>query len=306
MNVVPMFLNVVIPWGVFVFCCGMTSFWVMYTRPALAYLAVGAVFVLWFFVAAAALWARRTVTDPTWFTYTALMVLAMAIAGTQMGLGNYKSYSKPYFDVNQLKVVSGIDASTVQAKTVMDGGLFNFKYGNHLDIQKSWHFRWQTTYCVAPIVTNDTAPLSQEYDFWAVGKECCSTGAADYHCGAWRTQGTAGGIRVVNEGDLYYYKLAVQQAESLYGISAPTPIFLSWSPAPWLEVESWNQQVFKNYLFMSVMALVICIFTMTLASCSFAFLGRRRSAYAAECFNDVEGVGRGGAGVVSYGNQYGA
>lgn len=286
MNVVPMFLNVFVPWGAFVFTSGITSFWLMYTNPSLAWILVGAVFAVWLWMAFMAAWARRYMADPTWFSYTAIIVLIMAIAGTQTGVANFNTYSKPYFDIKSMKVVPDLDASVTPGKNVMDGGVFNFKQGNHLDSLRTWHFHWKTSYCVAPIITNDTVPMNQQYDFWAVGKDCCSSGASDFRCGAWGFSGTAGGIRVVDQSDLQYYRLAVQQAESIYNIMAPNPIFVQWSASPFLEVESLNQQVFKVYMFMAANALVVCIFLMTCAASTYSFLGRSRSAYSTEMLDD--------------------
>jgi len=241
----------------------------------------------------AAFWARRFEPDPTWFSYAALAVGIMAISGTIAGLKNYKNFSEPYFQIKALKTVENIDASSTPGKNVMDGGIFSFSAGNGLDETRSWHFTYKNTYCVAPIITNGTAPLSQTYDFWAVGKDCCSTSSSDFRCGSWGLAGAGGGIRLVTGGDIKYYKLAVQQAESLFNIMAPNPILLSWSSDPVIQVSSWNQQVYKDYLLMVAFALIASFFFVTLASCSFAFIGRNKSAYAMD-FNDQSNWQQGG------------
>jgi len=306
MNVVPMFLNVFVPWGVFILCCGLSSFWVMYAHPRIAWGLIGFMYALCVLMIAVAFWARRFEPDPTWFTYAALAVLVMAIGGTVAGQANFKNFSEPYFKIHDLKVIREIDASYTPGKNVMDGGIFMFGSGNGLDETRSWHFTFKHTYCVAPIITNTTAPLSQSYDFWAVGKDCCSTSSSDFRCGSWGLAGKGGGIRMLSGGDMKYYKLAVQQAESLYNINAPNPILLTWSSSPDLEVSSWNQQVFKNYMMMVAVALVASLFFMTLATCSYAFIGRSKSAYATD-FYDEDNWQQGGVrkpmdyGVRSYG-----
>jgi len=307
MNVVPMFLNVFMPWGVFILCCGMTSFWVMYAHPRIAWGFIGLVFLAWFVIIAVAFWARRFDPNPTWFSYFALVVGVMAIAGTVAGLDNFKDFSEPYYHIMSLKTIENLDASFVPGKNVMDGGIFMFGKGNALDETRSWHFTFKTTYCVAPIITNKTAPLSQNYDFWAVGKDCCSLSASDFRCGSWGLAGVGGGIRLVTGADIKYYKLAVEQAESLYNINAPNPILLSWSSAPTVEVNSWNQQVFKNYILMVAVALIASLFFMTLATCGFAFIGRNKSAYAMD-FYDQDNWQQGGYGKpMDYGvHSYGA
>mmetsp|Transcript_124084 Transcript_124084/g.356312 ORF Transcript_124084/g.356312 Transcript_124084/m.356312 type:complete len:338 (+) Transcript_124084:139-1152(+) len=289
MNIVPMFLNVFVPWGVFVLCCGITSFWVMYAHPGVAWAAITTVLVLWLSLAGTALWARRYEPDPTWFSYSALMVLIMAIAGTLAGRSNFKSFSEHFYQIQDLKIVDRIDASYTRSSNLMDVGIFNFAPGNTLDETRSWHFKFRTLYCVAPILTNSTPPLSQTYDFWAVGKDCCSLAASDFRCGAWGSSGPAGGLRLTESdagGDMAYYRLAVQQAESLYNIDAPNPIFVTWSSNPRAEVASWNQQVFKNFVTTVLFALVCSFFSMAMATCAYAFLGRARSAYAMDFYDD--------------------
>eukprot|EP00439_Symbiodinium_sp_Y106_P075243 s846_g14.t2 len=77
---------------------------------------------------------------------------------------------------------------------------------------------------VAPIVgPGVSTPLRQTYDFWAIGKDCCSVGASDFRCGSWGSTQAHTGLREVNEADLEYYRLAVQQAASLYDIMALGP-----------------------------------------------------------------------------------
>lgn len=286
MNVVPMFLNVFVPWGVFVFCSGISSFWLMYAHPGVAWSLLSIVFIIWAWMSVMALWARRFEPDPTWFTYAAAVIFLMALSGTMAGLQNFNHFSRAYFEIKTLKVLDDIDANAIPGKNVLDAGIVGFRKGNHLDGNRAWHFKWKTTYCIAPIITNGTAPPNKAYDFWAVGKDCCSISSSDFRCGAWSYNGAPGGIRVISQGDMKYYNLAVQQAESLYNITASNPIFLEWSSHPALEVESWNQQVFKNYLFMVVLALIICVFLMTFALCGYSFIGRTRSVYGTDILDD--------------------
>lgn len=302
MNVVPMFLNIFLPWGAFVLCCGVSSFWTMYAHPRLAWTLIICVFILSFWSITFAVYMRKYDPDPTWFTYTAIAVAVMATWGTIVGQSNFNQWSLPYYELQDLKAVHSLDASFTPGKNVMDGGLFFFKDGNHLDSRRSWHFKFKSTYCVAPIVTNDTQPLNQEYSYWAVGKDCCSVSSSDFRCGSWGQRGAAGGIRVTGGGDLAYYRLAVQQAESLYNIMAPVPIFLKWSSAPSVEVMSWNEQVFKSYMVMVAFSLVSSVFAVTVMTCSYAWIGRGVSAYA------MDDPGRSGqsalfGGVMDYGTK---
>lgn len=280
MNIVPMFVSTFVPWGAFILCCGTTSFWLMYSHPAVVWIIVGCAFAASAVMITVAVWNRIFNPEPTWFTYMAVMVLAMCIAGTITGLKNYTSYSKQYFEIQMTKTYKGIDASVTPGSSVMDAGILEFLPGSRFDETKSWHFMNGKLYCVAPILTNGTVPpLSQTYDFWAVGTDCCSMGASDFRCGAWGSARAKAAIRMANEAELPNYRLAVQQTASLYNLKAPSPIFVQWSNNAQAEISSWNQQIFKWYMLQLVFTLVINLFCMTLAASNFACIGRRASAY---------------------------
>jgi succinate dehydrogenase hydrophobic anchor subunit len=277
MNIVPMFVGTFLPWGIFVFCCGLASFWLNYVHPRVVDVLIGVVFVFWLLLVSRAYWARTRDPDPTWFSYMALAVGIAAIAGTLCGEMNFTVFSQPYYQVKDLKVVDGVDASVTPARNMLDAGIVTFVKGNHFDVLRSWHFKNGVTYCVAPMVSPGAMPT--EYNFWVVGKDCCSLAASDFRCGAWGNDKAHSGIRVVRDDDLASYKLAVMQAQSLYDIEAPSPIFLTLASDPSLEVSSWNQQVFKNYMTQVGTALVCCFFFVCMATVRFAWIGRSPSAY---------------------------
>ncbi|CAE8623319.1 unnamed protein product [Polarella glacialis] len=287
MNIVPIVLNIFIPWVVFIYCFGLTSFQLMYTSPMMAWLGVSLVFFLWLAIVLAAYCSRRFDPDPSWFTVTSLMVLACAIIGIVAGLDNFWTFEFGYYTIKDMKVAKKLDPSVSAGEDVMDAGIFEFTAGTQLDAEKTWHFKKGSIYCVAPIISNTSRiPLRQTYDFWAVGKDCCSQGASDFRCGSWGSASAHKGIRSLDTKDLKYYHLAVQQAASLYDIMAPHPLFLDWSMDPDLEIASWAQQSFKNYAVTASTVFVLCTFVVATASARFSFLGRARSAYDTEIMND--------------------
>lgn len=286
MNIVPMFVATFLPWGVFILCCGLSSFWLNYVSPTLVTGIIGAVFLFWILWLFAAIWARLKEPDPTWFTYMAVAVGVAAIAGTIIGKANFSTFSEPYYQVNDLKTADNVDASVTPSRNVMDAGIVNFVPGSNFDVLRSWHFMNGNTYCVAPVISTGVGvSMPAFYDYWVVGTNCCSVGASDFRCGAWGSAKASSGIRVVSDSALTNYRLAVQQAASLYSLQTPNPIFLTWSENPELEVASWNQQVFKNYLTQVATALVFSVFFMSMATVRFAWLGRSSAAYAADLHN---------------------
>jgi len=288
MNVLPMFLNIFIPWSIFIYCFGLCSFYLMYSQPILAWLCISLIFVVWLAFALLAYCAKRYDPDPTWFTFFSILALICAAWGILAGLDNLATYEAPYYTMTEMKDTKGIDPMTTRGENVMDAGIMTFVKGTAFDTNRSWHFKKSTLYCVAPLITKQgSVPLSQTYDFWAVGEDCCDIASSDFRCGSWGLVSAHSGLRIVSQTEEEYYRLAVQQAESLYDINAPRPIFLKWSDDPLAEVASWKAQAFKNFLVCSATNLIFCIFAVTMASARFAFLGRTQSAYYGEVLNEA-------------------
>lgn len=288
MNVIPMFLNLFIPWLVFIVCCGLTGFWMMYGEANLVLSAVGMIFVLWLAMCYVAAFARKNVDEPTWLTYVAVALGIAAVAGTVAGRSIYSSLSRPYYEIQDLKVAHQLDAGRELGQNLMDAGIIYFAHNNALDFKKSWHFKQRTLYCVAPVVANGSAPLTRSYEFWAVGKDCCSITSSDFRCGAWASKEARSGIRILDRDELMFYRLAVQQAETLYGIVATHPIFVTWSQDPLAEVNSWNAKAFKSYIFMVALAFVVSLCSLAAATCKFAWIGRAGSVYGMDFYNDPD------------------
>lgn len=310
MNIVPMFLNIFIPWGIFVYCFGLSSFYLMYAAPLIAWICISVIFIFWIFFVIVAFCARRYDPDPTWFTFFSILALICVIWGIVSGLANLHKYEAPYFTLLEMSVATGVNGtgvnpSVISGEDVMDAGLITFQAGSSFDATKAWHFMKGTLYCVAPILgPGVSVPMRQTYDFWAIGKDCCSITASDFRCGSWGSTQAHTGLREINEADLEFYRLAVKQAESLYDIMAPHPIFLKWTEggssslsslssrgffgsgglaahqdALPPEVKALHIKGFSNFIVFSGSNLLFCIFAVTLASARFAFLGRSRSPY---------------------------
>lgn len=280
MNFVPMVLNILLPWGLFTLCHAMTTFSVMYTHPFIVYPVLVVLHVVCVASIFVALWARKHEPSPTWYSYVAIVTTVAVVLGTVAGLDVYEMYSKNYYEIQDLKVVQHLDPDQELGQNLLDAGVAYFSDGAAIDGLQAWHFKQGTMYCVAPITKNGAEPSSGVYDFWAVGTDCCAMGASDFRCGDWASKGTRSGIRAMDQGSLENFRLAVTQAESLYGYKSAHPVFFYWSKDPVAEVAAWNASAFKHFMFDICLFLVCAMTAMCLAVCRFSFLGRSRSTYA--------------------------
>lgn len=295
LNVAPLFLNLLLPWAIFSFCCGLTSFWVMYSHPAFARMAVAFLLFIWLGSMILAVRYRRASPEPTWYTYASLMFGLAIMSGTSLGSSNFERYMRPYYEIQDLKVVHELATGVETGQNFMDAGVVFFSNGSHFDGTRSWHFKHNTLYCVAPIIVHSSRPATQTYDFWAVGKDCCSLGSSDFRCGSWNNPKARSGIRILGQ-DTPFYRLAVQQAETMYGIKAAHPLFFEWVEDPLEEVYRWNAQAFKNFLFLTAFALVVSLAGLTVATWNFAWVGRAGSVYDTRLVNDNQWMYAGTSG----------
>lgn len=277
MSITPLVLMLVLPWGAFTITCSLSAFRTRYLYPSLVNAAIVICILFWLSSIPTAIWARFKNPEPTWYSYLALTLGVAVITGPLCGDWVYTTLMEPYYRVMDLKVLNNVDISSTRGDSLMDAGLVDFSRGNKLDGMKSWHFKHGATYCVAPIVSNrtDGSPTGS-YDFWAVGKDCCSLTASDFRCGAWGHPHSNKAIRALSDEDLPFYRLAVQQAETLYGVVAANPIFFKWSLDPQREVASWEHKGFMNFLFCICTALVTSLLALVCAVWRYAWLGRKR------------------------------
>jgi len=291
MNILPMFLNIFVPWGVFIFVLGTCSFWMMYTHAGLGNALVGICVFVWLLTVLIAVNRRKYDPEPAWFTYFSIMFGVAIFTAYIIGSDIFKRWTLPYMEVKDLKVIGHLDASVELGQNVMDAGIVYFSEGNKIDATRSWHFKDNTVYCVAPIIKGEAGkakPQTESFDFWAVGKDCCSVSSSDFRCGAYNNPLARSAIRILGEEDRRFYRLAVEQAETLYGIMATHPVFFEWSQDPLAVVNSWNAKAFTTYIMCVIAAFVVALFGVSVASCKFAWLGRAESVYGETIYNDPQ------------------
>lgn len=200
-------------------------------QPEMCYLLVGCAFLITVAVCAYSAWLklyRSGEREPSWMIFLAVSLLIAFIAALFGGQSNYSTNVTPGEDLKGMSSYSNVNAANMRGQQMMDAGSLTFAAGTHLDLTRSMGFKNSRTYCIAPIVMGDV-PLAT-YDFWAVGTDCCSSNAADFHCEGFNDPRPHKGIRLTNDDDRVFYRLAVQQAEAAYGLRAVHPLFFSWIP----------------------------------------------------------------------------
>merc|ERR1719316_382993 len=108
MNIVPMFMMSVIPWGIFMFTCGLTAFNVMYMRPALGYAIIGLLILFWVGTILVAINRRKYDPEPGWYTYFAIVTGIAIFVGWYLGHSIFMTYSFPFYQISDLKTIDNL------------------------------------------------------------------------------------------------------------------------------------------------------------------------------------------------------
>jgi len=271
MNLLAIILNVIVPCGFFALCNYVSGFSLRYHQPVLANVIIIMAILAWLGLVALAVWARKNEPNPVWYSFMAMMVGFALLFGIRCGRHIYEEYELKYLEIKDMKNYTNFDVSSNAGQNVIDGGIFEFASGNKLDLAQTWHFKEDTVYCVAPIVGSSAAT---SYDFWAVGQDCCSNSGSDYRCGDAQNASASGAVRMLTEKDVKFYKLAVLQAETMYGILAAQPLFFEWSADPAALVASWK--VHASSLFFKGLAafFVFNLYSVGIGVCCYARIGR--------------------------------
>lgn len=198
---------------------------------------------------------------PSWVGFLFLSSLFSAIAGPVLGDINYWTNFAAYYDLVNLNQYQSVDPMASTGQAMMDAGVIRFKERAGLDLSKSVHFVNLDTYCAVPIVNYETLIAGPNatvasYDFWAVGLNCCprnTTKQVVFNCGAVESLTARDGLRLMDEEQRDYFRLAVQQAEAQFKITAKHPLFFYWTEDAHADMhEYW---VYGNrYFFMGIFA----------------------------------------------------
>jgi len=251
MNIVAILLSLFVPWLLFCFVYGVLVLKLHYSQPVITFILLVVAFLG--VVGTSAIFAGNAIKgkfldpgyQPSWYIFIAVTSLVAFVAALAAGDWDYVYYMQPYYDLNNLASYKDIDTNAYLGQQLMDAGKIDFKAGTVLDLTRSMGFKSRDVYCVAPIVTPGGTPLS--VDFWAVGKNCCSGVAADFHCSGFSDPKATGVIREMHDQDRPFYRLAVQQAEATYHMTASHPLFFKWVHNAQEATNSFSQSGYFNY-----------------------------------------------------------
>ncbi|CAE8718496.1 unnamed protein product [Polarella glacialis] len=254
MNVSALCQCLFFPWLFFCAVYALMSCNLHFYRPLLCYGLVGlcslvVLAVGW--LAMGTLSGRLAATrEPSWYMFLFITMLIAFVLGVVFGSLNFSANLQQYYDYANLDVFYEVSPELTSGTQIMDAGRVHFNKNSTLDVTKSMGFKNVDTYCVAPVsVTTGgvTKPL-ETYDFWAVGIGCCSLNTADFHCGEFGNRNAHSGLRLMQDEQRDFFRLAVQQAEAAYGIKATHPLFFYWVENATAEMNSFKDDGYKYYL----------------------------------------------------------
>jgi uncharacterized membrane protein YidH (DUF202 family) len=282
MNINAMFTSFFVPWVLFCIVYAITSFDLHYHRPFLCWLlvALAGVVVLVVCLAAALSMRRKMSSDmdrePSWLLFVAVTMVLAYVCAIVYGNLNFSSTMRMFFDLSHLNTYQAVNPATMRGQQMMDAGKVYFVNNSMLDLRKAMGFQNLDTYCVAPITVlqDDSAVPHTSYDFWAVGLGCCSGSTADFHCGEYNRRGAAAGLRLMNDEQRDFYRLAVQQAEVAYNIKATHPLFFYWMADPASEMQSYNDEARRFYFIGMLAHFFFQLLCVTLATIAFSKMGQ--------------------------------
>lgn len=208
--------------------------------------------------------------DPKWYIFLALTALLAYILAVTLGSLNYNANLSYYYSLAPLKDYSSVDPNTMSGQMLQDAGAVYFTDQTKLDINKSMGLAASKTYCVAPITSQS---FLTSYDFWAVGVGCCSPLGGDFTCGDYNLANAHAGLRVVKEGAASWFRVAVQKAESTYGIRSVQPLFFTWVVDPVEEHSSYYRDGLIVFLACIAFYAIFQAFLVALACWCFDMVG---------------------------------
>lgn len=264
-SVVAAIATIGFPWLLFAIVFYIRAMWIRSSYPWLS-LGLAAYFLLMVFVAGVmALSAARDSTgksDARILSLNFLLCLTAWVAACGAGDNVFTHYTAPYYDLTNLNSYPSVNPLTFNGAQLMDAGIIDFQKGAKLDLKKSIGFKNDDVYCVAPVTMEGANKSVKEFDFWAVGTNCCSGhSSTDFKCGEYNMPGVRKGLRLMDDSKREFYRLAVKEAEAAYSIQSGHPVFLYWLSDPAAEVEAYQDDAYRFFMLGVCSFAAVVVFT---------------------------------------------
>jgi len=255
---VPVLLSFLLPWTLFLTAFSLATFAVHYDEPLTTVLSVLGAFAAGLNVFVANIRDRSKTPEQRFFPTYIGGASALAVAlGWVLGDVTFWSFMHPSYEAERLAKYDNVDPSSTMSRSgqvvptrgrrYQDAGQIYFSHEAIVDTNRSASFKMGDLYCVAPVV-NPACSGKCGYDFWAVGKNCCSEGRGDFWCGAYNKPRAKSGIRMLTASTRPFYRLAVLQAEGLHGLTSVHPLFFRWVEDPVEQIAQWKRSGFRRFL----------------------------------------------------------
>jgi len=211
----------------------------------------------------------------SWSPFIWSMGIVAFIVAMMFGYYIGSDMAEAFANLSNLATYKDVNPAKTRGQELMDAGQIVFRNDTRVDIRRAIGFKNVVTYCVAPITSTDVSsnlPLSlQVYDFWAVGRDCCTSEGAseDFACGQASNRKAHSGLRVMRDKDRPFYRLAVRQAEAAYHLKALHPLFFEWVGDPEAELEAIKRAAFKSFLSGVFAFFVLQLVVVVVALCCF-------------------------------------
>lgn len=265
LNGTAIILSVLVPWLLFTVVFALMSFGFHYHQPLLCYSTVALILVLttgcfsclsqahYRQLGYASEFDEEEEYEPMWYRFLSIASFFAIVIAIILGGINFGSMREA-FELQSLNTYTNVNPAAYLGQQLVDAGRVAFTESSYVDVTKSMAFKETDTYCVAPVVSPSTTSKTN-LDFWVIGKNCCSTSGADFHCKGYMDQRYKGGLRLMNDAERPYYRLAVQQAEAKYKVSTHKPLFFVWSTDP----IDYTKEVLRNGTKMYYLGIIAAI-----------------------------------------------
>lgn len=249
-NITGIALNVVVPVAVFAAVSWALSFRMRYDHPFAAWMVFSGFLGATLLSGVNAYFYKLRERTASWHFFFTFALGSAALLGGLAGNYNFEHMTEPAFDIHYMATYPSVSPAREKGQELMDAGQVYFHDGTGIDLRKSMSFTNSDRYCVAPIVNSNEQLAS--YDFWAVGVNCCGGDPETFHCGEFNNPHARAGLRLMNDEQRQYFRLAVQQAEAAYNVKATHPLFFTWMQDPLRAVNELKEEG-EKFFYMSIL-----------------------------------------------------